>query len=157
MNESFCPCSSDAGGHHFQLFSQEPRLEPQNLVGTWKVFELSATAVLQDDDIQSKQSSERPPYVYMTMETQKRRLLPEVSVHFTDEDIMDMQDVTVMWLPGGISAYVDVKDGGILTIGVGWFNDGINLVMERDYNADGKLCEVHSKSEVKGGWVGGRM
>lgn len=155
------PCNmksiSDAGGHHFQLFSQEPRLEPQNLVGTWKVFELSATAVLPDDDIQSKQSSERPPYVYMTMETQKRRLLPEVSVHFTDEDIMDMQDVTVMWLPGGISAYVDVKDGGILTIGVGWFNDGINLVMERDYNADGKLCEVHSKSEVKGGWVGGRM
>eukprot|EP00250_Pteridium_aquilinum_P016812 c23304_g1_i1 orf=616-2226(-) len=147
---------SDSGGHHLKLFSQLSRLKPQELTGTWRVFELSATAIVPDD-LGADRSSERPPYVYMSMETEKRRLSPELPVHFADEDIMDIQDVTVMWLPGGISAYVDVKEGGTLTVGVGWYDDGVNLVMERDYNTDGKLCEVHSKSEIKGGWVGGRM
>ncbi|KAI5077373.1 hypothetical protein GOP47_0007197 [Adiantum capillus-veneris] len=147
---------SDSGGHHLKLFSQHARLKPQELIGSWKVFELSATAVLADN-VEAGESNQRPPYVYMTTETKKRRLLPELPLHFSDEDIMDMQDVTVMWLPGGISAYVDVKDDGMLTVGVGWYENGVNLVMERDYNTEGNLIEVHNKSEVKGGWVGGRM
>lgn len=148
---------SDSGGHHLKLFSEHSRLKPHALVGSWKVFELSATAVVADEVEVEKSTSQRPPYVYMTTETQKRRLLPEFPILFADEDIMDMQDVTVMWLPGGISAYVDVKDEGTLTVGVGWYDDGVNLVMERDYNTEGKLSEVHHKSEVKGGWIGGRM
>ncbi|MCO5591609.1 hypothetical protein L7F22_045598 [Adiantum nelumboides] len=147
---------SDSGGHHLKLFSQHPRLKPQELVGSWKVFEISATAILADN-LEVRESIQRPPYVYMSTKTQKRRLLPEVPLHFADEDILDMQDVTVMWLPGGISAYMDVKDDGTLTVGVGWYENGVNLVIERDYNMEGKLSEVHNKSEIKGGWVGGRM
>lgn len=156
MGPSNMKSISDSGGHHLKLFSQCPRLPPQELVGTWKVFEMSAIAVLPDN-LEAGRSTERPPYVYMSMEMQKRRLLPDIPLHFADEDILDMQDVTVMWLPGGVNAYVDIKEGRTLTIGVGWYSDGVNLVMERDYSANGKLFEVHTKSEVKGGWVGGRM
>ncbi|KAK9273604.1 hypothetical protein L1049_018414 [Liquidambar formosana] len=63
--------------------------------------------------------------------------------------MLDMQDVTILWLPGGVTGYVDVNKDGTLCIGVGWYSDeGINLVMERDYGVDGKLKEVRSKSEV---------
>ena len=147
---------SDSGGHHIKLFSQKPRLQQQDLVGTWKVFELSATPVFPDNQEESG-STDRPPFIYMTMETLKRRTLPEIPIHFVDEDILDMQDVTVMWLPGGINAYVEIKGDGIFTIGVGWYEDGVNLVMERDYTSDGKLSDVRSKTEIKGGWIGGRM
>ncbi|KAK8534607.1 hypothetical protein V6N12_057251 [Hibiscus sabdariffa] len=64
------------------------------------------------------------------------------------------KDVTVLWLPGGVTSYVDVSNDGILTIGVGWYSDeGINLVMERDYGINGKLKEVRWKSEVKRRWA----
>lgn len=154
------PCNvksiSDVGGHHLSLFSTRERTLQQELAGSWKVFEVSATAVLPEESVTGS-LTDRPPYVYLSMETVKRRLLPEKPVHFVDEDILDMQDVTVLWLPGGITAYVDQKEDGVLTIGIGWYNDGVNLVMERVYNANGRLYEVRTKSEVKGGWVGGRM
>jgi hypothetical protein len=132
------------------------------LVGTWKVFEMSATPVFSEGDQEEESLSgsnqdNRPPFIYMTMETLKRRTLPEIPIHFIDEDVLDMQEVTMMWLPGGISAYVEIKGDGIFTVGVGWYEDGINLVMERDYTSDGRLYDVRSKTEVKGGWVGGRM
>ncbi|KAF2315470.1 hypothetical protein GH714_039332 [Hevea brasiliensis] len=67
--------------------------------------------------------------------------------------MVDMQDVTVLWLPGGVTGYVDVNKDGILCIGVGWYADeGINLVMERDYGLDGMLKEVRWKSELKRRW-----
>ena len=67
--------------------------------------------------------------------------------------MVDMQDVTFLWLPGGITGYVDVSKEGILCIGVGWYsNEGINLVMERDYGVDGKLKEFRWKTEVKRRW-----
>jgi ELMO domain-containing protein len=68
-----------------------------------------------------------------------------------------LQDVTVLWLPGagGVTAYVDINEDGTLCIGVGWYwdeDEGINLVMERDYGTDGRLREVRSKTEVERRW-----
>eukprot|EP00252_Welwitschia_mirabilis_P020878 TRINITY_DN5214_c0_g1_i1.p1 TRINITY_DN5214_c0_g1~~TRINITY_DN5214_c0_g1_i1.p1 ORF type:complete len:490 (+),score=94.88 TRINITY_DN5214_c0_g1_i1:131-1600(+) len=130
--------------------SQRKRISPPQLVGSWKVFEISATAILEE--MEGESSSKRPSYVYLCMETLKKRELPEVP-HFADEDALDMQDITVLWLPGGITAYVDTKNDGVLSVGIGWYSDdGINLVMERDYGSDGKLLEVRSKTEVKRRW-----
>ncbi|XP_077234733.1 uncharacterized protein LOC143876940 [Tasmannia lanceolata] len=130
-------------------FSQRRRIQPSELTGSWKVFEVSATPIFGEETMEGG----RLPYVYFCMETLKKRSLPENAVYFGEEEMLDMQDVAVLWLPGGISGYVDVKKDGTLCIGVGWYSDeGINLVMERDYGIDGKLKEVRSKYEVKRRW-----
>ncbi|MBA0717651.1 hypothetical protein Golax_005448 [Gossypium laxum] len=132
-------------------FSQRKRTRPSELVGPWKVFEVSATPIYGDETVAAE--SDGAPYVYLCTETIKKRSLPESSVYFREEEVLDMQDVTVLWLPGGVTSYVDVSNDGTLTIGVGWYSDeGINLVMERDYGIDGKLKEVRWKSEVKRRW-----
>ncbi|XP_021279549.1 uncharacterized protein LOC110413155 isoform X2 [Herrania umbratica] len=132
-------------------FSQRKRTQPSELTGPWKVFEVSATPIY-GDEIEAAESN-GAPYVYLCTETLKKRSLPESSVYFGEEEMLDMQDATVLWLPGGVTGYVDVDKDGILTIGVGWYSDeGINLVMERDYGLDGKLKEVRWKSEVKRRW-----
>lgn len=142
---------SETGETLLEPISQQRRISPSELVGTWKVFEISATAILED--LEENTPEKRPPFVYLCMETLKRRNLPDVPEHFADEDALDMQDITVLWLPGQITAYVDTKEDGVLSIGVGWYSDdGTNLVMERDYGADGKLLEVRSKTEVKRRW-----
>ncbi|XP_077237453.1 uncharacterized protein LOC143879142 [Tasmannia lanceolata] len=129
-------------------FSQRRRIQPSELTGSWKVFEVSATPIFGETLDEG-----RPPYVYLCMETLKKRSWPENPVYFGEEEMLDMQDVAVLWLPGGVTGYVDVKKDGTLCIGVGWYSDeGINLVMERDYGIDGKLKEVRSKSEVKRRW-----
>eukprot|EP01018_Ginkgo_biloba_P035123 Gb_22170 [translate_table: standard] len=148
---------SDTGESSLKPISQQKRISPSELVGSWKVFEISATAI-SEEDLGEATDEKRPSYVYLCMETLKRRSLPEVSVHFSDEDVLDLQDITILWLPGGITAYVDTKEDGVLSIGAGWYSDdGTNLVMERDYGADGRLLEVRCKSEVKRRWSGGDM
>ncbi|XP_010524441.1 PREDICTED: uncharacterized protein LOC104802498 [Tarenaya hassleriana] len=133
-------------------FSQRKRTQPSELTGSWKVFEVSATPIYGEDETETGEGNDTP-YVYLCTETMKKRNLPETSVPFGEEEMMDMQDVTIMWLPGGVTAYVDVKEEGILCVGVGWYSDeGINLVMERDYGLDGLLKEVRWKSEVKRRW-----
>ncbi|KAK8621512.1 hypothetical protein V6N13_080945 [Hibiscus sabdariffa] len=133
-------------------FSQRKRTHPSELVGPWKVFEVSATPIYGDDNVALESNSS--PYVYLCMETLKKRSLPESSGYFREEEVLDMQDVTVLWLPGGVTSYVDVSNDGILTIGVGWYSDeGINLVMERDYGINGKLKEVRGNLRSKGGRV----
>lgn len=135
-----------------QPFSQRKRVQASELTGSWKVFEVSATPIYGDDDIMIEESHSAP-YVYLCTETLKKRSLPEHSIYFGEEEMLDMQDVTILWLPGGVTGYVNVKKDGILCIGVGWYSDeGINLVMERDYGTDGKLKEVRSKSEMKRRW-----
>ncbi|KAK0580983.1 hypothetical protein LWI29_008377 [Acer saccharum] len=132
-------------------FSQRKRTQPSELTGSWKVFEVSATPVFGEDT--ETQEINGTPYVYLCTETLKKRSLPESMVHFREEEMLDMQDVTMLWLPGGVTAYVDVKKDGTLSIGAGWYSDeGMNLVMERDYGIDGKLKEVQSKTEVKRRW-----
>ncbi|XP_011016396.1 PREDICTED: uncharacterized protein LOC105119903 [Populus euphratica] len=132
-------------------FSQRKRTQPSELTGPWKVFEMSATPIFGDEI--AIEESNGTPYVYLCTETLKKRSLPDNPVYFGEEEIMDMQDVTVLWLPGGVTGYVDVSKDGILCIGVGWYSDeGINLVMERDYGLNGKLREVRWKSEVKRRW-----
>ncbi|XP_073124710.1 uncharacterized protein [Henckelia pumila] len=132
-------------------FSQRRRVQPSQLTGSWKVFEISATPVYNEDI--PIQETDDTPYVYLCMENLKKRSYPESLVHFGEEEMLDMQDVAVLWLPGGVTAYVDVKKDGILCIGVGWYSDeGINLVMERDYGMDGKFKEVRWKSEMKRRW-----
>ncbi|XP_057532537.1 uncharacterized protein LOC130810479 [Amaranthus tricolor] len=132
-------------------FSQRKRTRPSELTGPWKVFEMSATPIFGDDPKSEK--SNGPPFVYLCMETMKNRSLPENPAYFGEEEMIDMQDVAVLWLPGGVTTYVDVNKDGVLCIGVGWYSDeGINLVMERDYETDGKLREVRWKSEVKRRW-----
>lgn len=132
-------------------FSQRKRTQPSQLTGSWKVFEVSATPIFGEDlEMEENKTS---PYVYLCMETLKKRSLPDSPVNFGEEEMLDIQDVTMLWLPGGVTAYVDIKKDGILCIGVGWYSDeGINLVMERDYGVDGKLKEVRWKSEVKRRW-----
>lgn len=136
-------------------FSQRKRIRPSELAGQWKVFEMSATPIYGDDIAATPDETNGggPPYVYLCMETLKKRSLPENPAYFGEEEMLDMQDVTVLWLPGGVTAYVDVKNDGILCIGVGWYSDeGINIVMERDYDTDGKLRDIRYKSEVKRRW-----
>lgn len=133
-------------------FSQRKRVQPSELSGSWKVFEMSATPIYGEDITMEENTT--IPYVYLCTENLKKRSLPENLVYFGEEEMLDMQDVAVLWLPGGVTAYVDVKKDGILCIGVGWYsNEGINLVMERDYGLDGKLKEVRWKSEMKRRWT----
>ncbi|XP_042958725.1 uncharacterized protein LOC122294222 [Carya illinoinensis] len=132
-------------------FSQRKRTQQSELTGSWKVFEISATPVFGEQV--SLGESNGTPYVYLCTETLKKRSLPENLVYFKEEEMLDMQDATMLWLPGGVTCYVDVNKDGILCIGVGWYSDeGINLVMERDYGVDGKLKEVRWKSELKRRW-----
>ncbi|KAK1286371.1 hypothetical protein QJS10_CPB20g01368 [Acorus calamus] len=132
-------------------FSQCKRTQPSELTGSWKVFEMSATPIFDKEEMIVEEG--RLPYVYLCTETLNKRSLPENPVYFGEEEMLDMQDVTVLWLPGGVTAYVDVNKDGILCVGVGWYSEeGINLVMERDYGMDGKLKEVRWKSEVKRRW-----
>ncbi|KAK6162668.1 hypothetical protein DH2020_002509 [Rehmannia glutinosa] len=135
-----------------KTFSQRKRVQPSELTGSWKVFEVSATPIYGEDI--TMEEGNNTPYVYLCTENLKKRSLPENLVYFGEEEMLDMQDVTVLWLPGGVTAYVDVKKDGVLCIGVGWYSDeGINLVMERDYGLDGKLKEVRSKTEMKRRWT----
>ncbi|XP_078437691.1 dihydroorotate dehydrogenase (DUF3598) [Wolffia australiana] len=134
-------------------FSRRERTRPTDLAGAWKVFELSSTPVFDNGGSSSSSSSSGPSSLYLCMETLKKRSLPESPIHFGEEEAFDQHDVTVLWLPGGVTAYVDVLPDGVLCIGVGWYSDeGINLVMERDYGPDGKLKEVRSKTELKRRW-----
>ncbi|KAK1364611.1 Leukocyte receptor cluster member like [Heracleum sosnowskyi] len=133
-------------------FSQRKRVQPSQLVGSWKVFEVSATPIY-GEELMAEETEGTIPYVYLCTETLKKRNLPDNPVYFGEEEVLDMADVTVLWLPGGITSYVDVNKDGVLCIGVGWYSDeGINLVMERDYGLDGKLKEIRTKSEVKRRW-----
>lgn len=130
-------------------FSQRRRIQPSELTGSWKVFEMSATPIYGEDN-----TTDGMPYVYLCTENLKKRSLPENPVYFGEEEMLDMQDATVLWLPGGVTSFVDVNKDGTLCIGVGWYSDeGVNLVMERDYEADGKLKEVRWKSEMKRRWT----
>lgn len=135
-------------------FSQRSRTKPSELTGSWKVYEVSATPIFSDKVQELEGGS---PLVYLCMETVKKRNLPDSSVFFGEEEMLDVQDVTVLWLPGagGVTAYVDINEDGTLCIGVGWYwdeDEGINLVMERDYGTDGRLREVRSKTEVERRW-----
>ncbi|XP_047155329.1 uncharacterized protein LOC124826540 [Vigna umbellata] len=131
--------------------SQRKRTKPSDLTGSWKVFEISATPVYGEESM--AEEGTETPYVYLCTENLKKRNLPENTNYFGEEERLDMQDVTILWLPGGVTCYVDINKDGILCIGVGWYSDeGINLVMERDYGLDGKLKEVRWKSEVKRRW-----
>ncbi|XP_049401384.1 uncharacterized protein LOC125865220 [Solanum stenotomum] len=133
-------------------FSQRRRVQPSELTGSWKVFEMSATPIYGEDN--TTETTQGMPYVYLCTENLKKRSLPENPVYFGEEELLDMQDATLLWLPGGVTSYVDVNKDGTLCIGVGWYSDeGVNLVMERDYEADGKLKEVRSKSEMKRRWT----
>ncbi|XP_059301735.1 uncharacterized protein LOC132053649 isoform X2 [Lycium ferocissimum] len=132
-------------------FSQRRRVQPSELTGSWKVFEMSATPIYSEDN--TMEGIDGVPYVYLCTENLKKRSLPENPVYFGEEEMLDMQDATVLWLPGGVTSYVDVNKDGTLCIGVGWYsNEGVNLVMERDYETDGKLKEVRWKSEMKRRW-----
>lgn len=133
-------------------FSQRKRIQPSELTGSWKVFEISATPIYGEETMDESNAA-GAPYVYLCTETLKKRSLPGNPVYFREEEVMDIHDVTMLWLAGGVTGYVDVKRDGILCIGVGWYSDeGINLVMERDYGLDGKLKEVRWKSELKRRW-----
>ncbi|KAK8554414.1 hypothetical protein V6N13_093409 [Hibiscus sabdariffa] len=111
-----CSLNSDL---EFDLtpFSQRKKTRPSELVGPWKVFEVGATPIYDDDNVAVESNS--APYVYLCRETLKKRSLPESSGYFREEEVLDMQDVTVLSLPGDVTSYVDVSNDGILTIGVG--------------------------------------
>lgn len=61
----------------------------------------------------SGQSSEATSFVYLCTKVLKRRNLQESWVSFGDEDMI-VEAGSVIWLPGGVAAYVDVKKDGVL-------------------------------------------
>lgn len=147
-------CVDDMSDMDFDLkpFSQRKRTKPSELTGSWKVFEISATPVY-GEETKAEEEGNVAPYVYLCTETLKKRSSPDSASYFGEEERLDMQDMTMLWLPGGVTCYVDINKDGILCIGVGWYSDeGINLVMERDYGLDGKLKDVRWKSEMKRRW-----
>ncbi|KAK8621511.1 hypothetical protein V6N13_080944 [Hibiscus sabdariffa] len=83
-------------------FSQRKRTRPLELVGPRKVFEVSATLIYCDDNVAVESNS--APYVYLCMETLKKMSLPENSGYFGEEEVLDMQGVAVLWLPGGVTS-----------------------------------------------------
>lgn len=103
----------------------------------------------------------RPAYAHFCQELMLKQGVPDplkIYVDNEEEDDEPIEDPTVLWLPGGITASVQAKADGVLTVGVGWFyEEGTFLTMERDYGPDGKLSEVRSQTKVKGGWAGGSM
>ncbi|KAG0595738.1 hypothetical protein M758_UG192800 [Ceratodon purpureus] len=149
---------SESGGAFLLPFSQRDRISPNELTGSWKTFEMSATAIHQP----GATSLIRPAFVHFAQEIMLKQGLPEPLTEYFDEEDEEGEPITedpsVLWLPGGITASVQAKEEGILTVGVGWFYDkGTFVTMERDYRPDGKLSEVRSQTKVKGGWAGGRM
>lgn len=137
---------------NLKSFSQRKRTQQSELAGSWKVFEKNATPIFNGDNDDDESGNEdnddkRPPYVYLCTETLIKRDFPgNRQAYFGKEEMLE----TILWLPGGITGYVNVNNDGILCIGVGWLSeDGINLVMERDYGINGKLEEVRWKSELK--------
>ncbi|KAK4782913.1 hypothetical protein SAY86_007287 [Trapa natans] len=155
--EWICPSNMiDESNVEFNMetLSQRKRTQPSDLIGSWKVFEVSATPIYGEDELlMDDELPNRAPYVHFCTETLKSRSLPENFVSFGDEEMPDMKDVTILWLPGGVTAYVDINKEGNLCIGIGWYSDeGMNLVMERDYGLDGELKEVRWKTEVKRRW-----
>ncbi|CAK8559916.1 unnamed protein product [Lathyrus sativus] len=148
-------CVDDLSGDmEFDLkpFSQRKRTKPSELTGSWKVFEISATPVYAEET-KIEEEGNAAPYVYLCTETLKKRNPRDSMNYFGEEERLDMQDITVLWLPGGVTCYVDINKDGVLCIGVGWYSDeGMNLVMERDYGLDGKLKDVRWKSEMKRRW-----
>ncbi|OAY65137.1 hypothetical protein ACMD2_14721 [Ananas comosus] len=69
--------------------SQRKRTQPSELTGSWKVFEVSATPIFDDEETEV---SSGLPYVYLCTETLKKRSLPESSLFFGEEEMLDMQD-----------------------------------------------------------------
>ncbi|KAK6918666.1 hypothetical protein RJ641_017088, partial [Dillenia turbinata] len=144
----------DNGGAEIQIFRvavyEEEWVSPTN-IGDPSDLEFDLKPFSQRKQM-AMEGSCGTPYVYLCTGTLKKRSLPESSIYF-GEEVLDMQDVAVLWLPGGVTGYIEVNKDGVLCIGVGWYSDeGINLVMERDYGIDGKLKEVRWKSEVKRRW-----
>lgn len=108
----------------------------------------------------------RPTYAYFCQEVLQTQGFPEPMGEYVEDDEEDQQgssghatdDPTMLWLPGGITASVEAKEEGILSVGIGWcYEEGTMFAMERDYGPDGRLVEVRSQTKVKGGWAGGRM
>ncbi|KAG0573557.1 hypothetical protein KC19_VG188200 [Ceratodon purpureus] len=149
---------SESGGAFLLPFSQRDRISPNELTGSWKTFEMSATAIHQP----GATPLTRPAFVHFTQEFMLKHGLPEPLTEYFEEEDEEGEPITedpsVLWLPGGITASVQAKEEGILTVAIGWFyNKGTFVTMERDYGPDGKLSEVRSQTKVKGGWAGGRM
>ncbi|KAL3693411.1 hypothetical protein R1sor_007062 [Riccia sorocarpa] len=149
------PCNmksiSDVGGHELPLYSRRRRHSPEELVGTWKVFEKTAFTYNPP-----KSSTDEPSFSHSSREVSLTRGFPEMPEENPDYDPqdenepVDMTEFSMLWLTGGISTYVDVDETGMLTFGVGWLTaPGSRLVIERAYGEDGKLIHVKSNTEIE--------
>lgn len=139
---------SDTGRQQLSLFSVRQRTRQEDLIGPWKVLEVSASAVLPEESVTGA-LTDMLSYAYSRMEVVRLRRLPEEPVHYVGWDKLNQDDLTVHWLPGGITAYMHQKESGVVMLGVAWHDDGVNLVMERDYDIMGRVYEVRNKFEVK--------
>ncbi|CAM6117380.1 unnamed protein product [Calypogeia fissa] len=142
------PCNmksiSDVGGHHLKLFSERPRHSPEDIVGSWKVFEVEGMALYP------AKPDERASFAFYCKESSMKRGFPEMPQLSVEDNSVDLSDFSMSWLTGNVSTYVSLGDTGALTFGVGWVcDDGTRLVMERAYGEDGKLLRVKSKSEIR--------
>ncbi|GAQ88127.1 hypothetical protein KFL_004020130 [Klebsormidium nitens] len=148
-------------------YSLRESTSSSELEGQWKVFERIAT-VLHGSEAEDAAGpsavtvggprGDTVTVCYSTREVLRERFdetqgkAKGLKIKGRDED----EDVIL--LPGGVTSTISVKPEGGLTFGVGWLDeDGTRAFMERSYQANGRLDEVRSGQEVKGGWVGGSM
>ncbi|EIE22064.1 hypothetical protein COCSUDRAFT_66811 [Coccomyxa subellipsoidea C-169] len=141
------------------------RSQPQDLKGSWKVFDVSASPVPDDA---SPDEEPGTVLVYFSSETAQE----------WGPGRGDPGDCGgAFWLPGNalleLRMVPPVSRGraadaqeGMETEGQGrglcvsfhWLvNERTLIGLQREYSADGLLMEVRSRTAVKGGWVGGRM
>ncbi|CAL1405889.1 unnamed protein product [Linum trigynum] len=95
-------------------------------------------------DINGNDSS---PNVYLCTETWTKCCLPGNPDYF-GEEMFDTRDLTFLWLPGGVIAYVDVNKASFALVLACWYsNEDTNLVMLSDYELDGNLrSPLHRRS-----------
>lgn len=142
------------------LLSSE-RTKPSDLIGSWKKFEICATLVSPEplsDLLDSLTQTQGPSQVYFCSEVKVERKAPTAAAFQVEQSGTTIEDISVTWLPAGITSTLHVAEDGFLTLGVGWLaEDGTRLTMERTYDSTGKLFEVKAGTEIKGNWVGGQM
>ncbi|GBG88637.1 hypothetical protein CBR_g48168 [Chara braunii] len=154
-------------------FSARPRLSPESLLGSWNVFQMIAMVVYPEPsssnttyptpssslsgsmaDTEEENKDKQPSLVYSCRECVRKRK-PQ---SFADDGKEVEYANDILWLPGGVSSHLQPTSLGGVVLAVGWLgSDGSRLSMEREYDENGCLAEVRCNSEVRGGWVGGRM
>lgn len=153
-----------------------PRLQLNDCVGQWKVFEMNATPLPGAGARDSKDSEaggsrrivdeadESEALLVLESRETLQRWAPRPTLERSVEDNFEdlaMMGSSVLSLPGGVMPFVQMgglEDEHSLIVGMSWMTKAdVILQVSRIYNGDGELMQVKHSTAVRGGWVGGRM